>query len=139
MSAYKKQIAIFFSLFIFIPAVSFGFPTYYEELQCDEFSTQQAKYFFDNKSKLFVDCRSFEEYRKGHIPNALWLQTNSGENDILKNLPIDTPIIIYCRTQNRSRLMGARLNALGYSDISIMFGGWAEWVRLGYPNSNNIF
>jgi rhodanese-related sulfurtransferase len=105
----------------------------YYEIDNKEISVQEAKVFFDNKNKLFVDCRTVLEYKNGHIPGALLIQNDFVEKYMTQKIAKETQMIVYCRTQTRSRSMKRKLNNLGYHSVWVMNGGWQEWMRSGYP------
>jgi rhodanese-related sulfurtransferase len=65
----------------------------------------------------------------GHIPGAFQFTpyASLGDTQMLKNLPTDKPIIVYCWTGQHSSQVTAYLNMLGYEAYSLKFG------------SNNLF
>ena len=65
----------------------------------------------------------------GHIPGAFQFTpyASLGDDQMLDNLPTDTPIIVYCWTGQHSSQITAYLNLLGYEAYSLKFG------------SNNLF
>jgi phage shock protein E len=65
---------------------------------------------------LIVDVRTSEEYEQGHYPGAI----NIPHEQILagmrsRELGPDDPIVLYCRSGNRSGKAQATLSAAGYS------------------------
>jgi phage shock protein E len=65
---------------------------------------------------LIVDVRTSEEYEQGHYPGAI----NIPHEQILagmrsRELGPDEPIVLYCRSGNRSGKAQATLSAAGYS------------------------
>lgn len=81
----------------------------------------------NNPNILLLDVRTAEEYAAGHIPDSVLLPY-----DQLKaradELPADktTPIIVYCRSGNRSAVAAGTLAGLGYTEIYDL-GGIQDW------------
>ena len=72
---------------------------------------------------VIVDVRSIEEFRSGHIKNAVNVPLpNINEIDI----PKDKKIIVYCRSGSRSTTAAGELQKLGYKYIYNM-GGILDW------------
>lgn len=90
-------------------------------------SAIEARKFFDeNPDLLLIDVRQPEEYRQGHIPGAI-LMPLPDLPDRLMDIPIDRPIVTYCRTGRRS-LAGAQLIA-DEKDVEVysIDGGIMAW------------
>ena len=72
---------------------------------------------------VILDVRSIEEFRSGHIKNAVNLPLpNINEIEI----PKDKKIIVYCRSGSRSLTAAGELQKLGYKYIYNM-GGILDW------------
>ena len=86
-----------------------------------------------------VDVRTPEEFESGYIQNAKNYDFKSHffENDIL-NLDINSNIIIYCRTQNRSMKAAEFLKSKGYKNLNVIEGGITSWVKNGNTLNYNI-
>lgn len=87
---------------------------------------------------LFVDARSPEEFRAGHIPGALLLPVDDFEETVASRrslIPLETLLITYCAGEgcDSSREVAALLVEEGYSQVKVFFGGWEDWKRAGYP------
>jgi rhodanese-related sulfurtransferase len=79
-----------------------------------------------------VDVRTPEEWEQGHIPGATLVPLNelverAGE------LPQGDPILLYCRSGNRSLQAMNLLAVQGFTNLSSMDGGFVTWVAAGYP------
>lgn len=87
---------------------------------------------------LFLDVRTPEEFHGelGHLPNArpLPIQVLHERYDELENYK-ENHIVIYCRTDNRSRRAATFLvEEKGYENVSVMIGGMVEWnEQFGKP------
>lgn len=88
----------------------------------------------DNKQPVLVlDVRQPEEYaRDGHIKGARLMPLGSLRNR-LSELPLDTPIVVVCRSGARSRSACELLQMQGFEDITNMGGGMIAWKRAQLP------
>jgi rhodanese-related sulfurtransferase len=80
----------------------------------------------------FIDVREVEEYAQARIPGASLLPLSEfmaryGE------IPQDRPVVLYCRTGNRSWQAAAWLASLGYDQVLNLEGGIVRWYRSGLP------
>lgn len=79
-----------------------------------------------------VDVREGEEWRAGHVPNAIHLPRGFLEIQAEAKLPDrGQPIILYCGGGTRSALATATLKQLGYTDVRHMAGGFTAWRDSG--------
>lgn len=81
--------------------------------------------------ELVVDVREPAEYVAGHVPGAVLLPLGSvgaqgGE------LPADTPVLVICRSGQRSQLAADQLTLLGHAAVSVD-GGTQAWADAGHP------
>lgn len=84
------------------------------------------------RGALLVDVREPVEWAAARIPGATLIPLG----DLLARvteLPRDRPVILQCRSGNRSN-RGARLLAdLGYTNVSNLAGGILAWSEAGLP------
>lgn len=69
-------------------------------------------------SGVLIDVRTPEEYQSGHLPGAVLLpvdQISAGVEALVPDK--STPVMVYCRSGNRSATAAKALNALGYTVI----------------------
>jgi rhodanese-related sulfurtransferase len=78
-----------------------------------------------------VDVRTANEYRSGHIKNALNIDFFDGTNfkRSFEKLDRDRPVYLYCRSGSRSKNAAQRLLAMGFSQIFDLKGGYQRWNR----------
>lgn len=101
-------------------------------------SVTGAKEIFDQGDVLFVDARSTENYKDGHIPGAISLPVGQlGERigSFLKRYPPDQAIITYCsgRTCEDSHNLAQFLADAGFINVRIFIDGYPGWESEGYP------
>ena len=80
---------------------------------------------------LLLDVRTPEEFAGGHIPGArnIPLQTLAQR---LAEVPKNEPVVIYCRSGNRSRTASDLLARAGYTQLYDL-GGILQWQAQGLP------
>ncbi len=79
-----------------------------------------------------LDVRSRAEYQQAHIPNAQNLFVGYLPQQ-LKHVPRDAPVIVQCRTGERSSIASSILQAHGYTNIFNLVDGIVGWQERGYP------
>ncbi len=85
-------------------------------------------------SSIFLDVREPEEYDQGAIPGAVHLPRGNLEFQIEGRVPTkDAPIVVYCAGGVRSAFAAQTMQALGYSDVSSLIGGFNRWKDEGRP------
>ena len=80
---------------------------------------------------LLLDVRTRSEFDSGHIEGAVNIplqELASRSNE----LPQDQPIVIYCRSGNRSAQAARLLDGQEFSGLYDM-GGTIHWTAAGYP------
>lgn len=94
----------------------------------------QAVLLMNHESAVVVDVREPDEFRAGHIPNAINipLGTLSGRlKDIEKYK--DRPILLSCRTSQRSAQAATLLRKQGFTAAHILGGGITAWQNENLP------
>ncbi len=109
---------------------------------------QETQDLLESGEALFIDSRASREFAAGHIPGALSLPleemkgSGGSEEEARKSLSPrllsfsrDKTLVIYCEGGDcQTSLALARLiHDLGFQDIRVFEGGWAEWSALGLP------
>ena len=93
---------------------------------------QYEQQFLDTeKGHLLLDVRTPEEFNSGHIPGAVNISVQTLP-DRLSEVPDDQPVVVYCRSGNRSATASKILADAGYSEVYDM-GGIITWVEQGRP------
>ena len=99
-----------------------------------ELSPQQVHELLQNNGKhVVLDVREKEEYREGHLENAVSVPRGFLEMKMDAEVPDkSTPIIAYCAGGVRSLLAGKVMQEMGYADVISMSGGYTAWKNEGY-------
>lgn len=90
----------------------------------------QAK-FGAGADHLLLDVRTPEEFNSGHIPGAVNISVDQLAQR-LSEVPQDKPVVLYCRSGNRSNQAAQILDRAGYTQIYDL-GGIVTWQQQGYP------
>jgi len=85
-----------------------------------------------NQGTFTLDVRTVEEWQQAHIPGATLIPLDQLA-ERYQELPGGEPILIYCRSGNRSFQALTLLKGLGLENLSSMEGGINEWIAAGYP------
>jgi rhodanese-related sulfurtransferase len=84
------------------------------------------------KGVLLVDVRQPAELSGGRFPKAVNIPLAELEA-YAAGLDPAAPVMLACRSGNRSRKGAKRLAALGFSEVSNVQGGVNGWRRAGLP------
>ncbi|MCD6285260.1 MAG: rhodanese-like domain-containing protein, partial [Anaerolineae bacterium] len=86
---------------------------------------------FNAQGKIAViDVREDWEFAEGHIPGATLIPLGSLP-DRVDEIPTDKPVVLVCRSGNRSGQAFRFLSGEGYDNISNMTGGMNAWSAAG--------
>ena len=118
----KKQIGIGVILVLFLVTGAFVF----WKKQIGSQNTQQKT----NKTEVFVDVRTDEEWQAGHLNNAIHLDLSKIQQGQLPDLSKDTPVAIYCRSGNRAGQALKIFQQNGFTNVRNA-GGLAELQSSG--------
>lgn len=77
-----------------------------------------------------VDVREDWEYEEGHIPGAVLVPLGSLP-ERLDEIPTDQPVVLVCRSGNRSGQAYRFLRDQGFGNVHNMTGGMNDWETLG--------
>ena len=91
-------------------------------------SQEEAKSMMDTQDVIILDVREQNEFDAGHIPGALLLPVGviSVETAAAVIPELDSVVLVYCRSGNRSKTASSALAELGYTNI-YEFGGINTW------------
>jgi rhodanese-related sulfurtransferase len=95
-----------------------------------EATAAEAKQLIDAGAQL-IDVRTDVEYRAGHIPGARHIPLADVQRESA-SLDRETPVVLYCRSGNRSGPAADAFAASGWDAHSIE-GGLVAWADTGLP------
>ena len=97
-----------------------------------------SKHYFDTGSAIFIDARDPEDYKSGHIQEAINIPFDYYEDyeDLIDGLDETAIYIIYCSGSECSlsiELADYLYNEKLFEKILVFEGGWPEWQNIEYP------
>lgn len=97
-------------------------------------SLDTARKEVESGKATLVDVREPDEHAGGVAPGAQLLPMRQLAAR-LSEIPNDPkrPILLICRTQNRSSATYKFLREKGYTNVRFVQGGMSEWMRRGWP------
>lgn len=83
---------------------------------------------------MVVDVREPEEHAEGVAAGAKLLPLRQAAARFTSLVPDkNQPVLLVCRTQNRSGALAKALRDAGYTQVRYVVGGMSEWQRRGLP------
>jgi len=103
-----------------------------------EISVERAYQFSREDRALFIDTRYPEEYRKGHINQAVNVPANWSMDQIMnffRTVPKDRLLIVYCSSAecNSSQRLAGFLVQIGFNNVMVFPDGYKSWLAKNYP------
>jgi rhodanese-related sulfurtransferase len=99
---------------------------------------EDAEALYFDQQAVFLDARSREQYRRGHIEGAKslpWEDFDRRFPQAMSGIPRDAIIICYCDGEscNLSRELASALMAKGYGQVRVLVDGWKLWQQFNLP------
>ena len=93
-----------------------------------QITQKEARDMMDMQEVIILDVREQSEFDAGHISGAVLLPVGTISEDTAAVLipEMDSVVLVYCRSGNRSKTASAALAELGYTNI-YEFGGINTW------------
>lgn len=88
----------------------------------------------NHQNALVLDVREDSEFKAGHMLNAKWLplgQIHERTKELEKYR--DKPIVVVCRSGQRSSTACSFLNKQGYTQVYNLVGGVSGWQKANLP------
>lgn len=125
-------------LLLFLSAVACGAPSAPEPPALPEvvdLGAAQAQTLMDQTPELLVvDVRTPEEFAGGHLAGAVNVNFKASDFEAqLGAQPRNRPVLLYCRTGNRSGKSLPTFARLGFAKVYHLTGGITEWREAGLP------
>lgn len=84
-----------------------------------------------DQGAFILDVREPDEWAAGHIPGATLIPLGQLASR-LAEVPQDQPIVVVCRSGNRSATGRDILLDAGFAEVTSMGGGMNAWVSRGF-------
>lgn len=93
-----------------------------------QITQEEAKNMMDTQEAIVLDVREQDEFDAGHIPGAVLLPVGTITKETAAAVipELDSVVLVYCRSGNRSKKASQALVELGYTGI-YEFGGINTW------------
>jgi rhodanese-related sulfurtransferase len=91
----------------------------------------QTEYLVAGTAHVLLDVRTPAEFASGHISGAINIAVEELPQR-LAEVPQGQPVIVYCRSGNRSASAVRILAGAGYTPVYDL-GGIIDWQAAGYP------
>ncbi len=105
-----------------------------DDIMLNELTVEQASAMIEKENALVLDVRTPAEYYRSHIQGATLVPLQQLQQRVseLQNHK-DKPVLIYCRTGNRSTVAAQILVEEGFSKLYHLSQGIVGWQRAGKP------
>lgn len=99
-----------------------------------EVNTAAALQLINHKDAIIVDVREQNEFDGGHVLNSklIPLGTLKGRVGELEKYR-EHPIVLVCRSGQRSRIASAQLKNRGFTEAYSLIGGVVAWQKAELP------
>jgi phage shock protein E len=91
----------------------------------------QSQFVESGEPHLLVDVRTPQEFNSGYIEGAVNIPLQSLAQR-MNEIPQDQPVVLYCRSGNRSATAAQLLARAGYDQVYDL-GGVIDWQSQGLP------
>ncbi|MBI3222435.1 MAG: rhodanese-like domain-containing protein [Nitrosomonadales bacterium] len=99
-----------------------------------EVDCSAALQLINHKDALVLDVREEKEYQSGHVLNSMLIplfKLNERIGELEKYR--DRPVIVMCRSGNRSTSACALLGKQGFTQVYNLAGGITAWQKANLP------
>lgn len=131
-----------FTRFIMLLLIAIGLTACSEDVLYTNLDNKQLKNMLDQGVAIY-DIRRPEEWKKTGVVEGSNKLTFVDKNGRLKpeflptftrNISKDQPVILICRTGNRTRALARHLTKeMGYTNVYNVKHGISSWIRTGNP------
>jgi len=97
-------------------------------------AVHEAVQLVNQKHAVFIDIRSADLYKAGHIAQARHMPVADFSNK-RGALPKDKPLIVVCERGRTSLNAASALRKLGFAEVYSLEGGLQNWAKAGMPLS----
>lgn len=120
----KRVVLVFFCSLLFVGCGS-------KQMDYKSITAKEVFEQIENSDYFILDVRSSLEFRKGHLENAINVDVEELNENILDLIPNkERKILVYCQSGNRSKIASERLISYGYTNVYNMLGGIAAYEEV---------
>jgi rhodanese-related sulfurtransferase len=105
-------------------------------------SLEQVRKLLASKRGIFLDARSADDYRKGHITGAHSMPAEDQDNNFPKlvRIPRDTLVVVYCNNNecHLGRTLIEFMRAMEFHNLVLYDDGWDGWTKAKMPVDSTV-
>lgn len=131
MDFFSDQTNLLLIIVAITSAVALAMPSFLQR-GAKQIGVNDAIKLTNAREGVFLDVRSIEQYKAGHIPQSRNVPAADVANK-LGSLPKEKPIIVVCERGRTSIGVVNTLKSNGFQDVYSLQGGLAAWVEAGMP------
>ena len=95
----------------------------------NDISIKELKNKIASDNYILLDVRTSEEYNNGHLKGSINIDYFSDDfSDEISSLGLESPILVYCRSGNRSGKAMNIMYDLGFKEVKNLIGGYKSWI-----------
>lgn len=98
-----------------------------------QINVNEAVLLINKESTAVLDVREDKEIKGGYIKGARHIKLGDLSSKIAEVGNKNSPVLVYCRSGNRSGYACDILTKAGYEDVSNMSGGIMAWESANLP------
>ena len=95
----------------------------------------EATRLLNHENAIMIDMRSDRDFRDGHIVNAVHAPAENSDMSTRLEKYRDRPLIVYCRSGQRSLPVCSKLRKQGFEKVYNLKGGVLGWQQADLPIS----
>ena len=95
----------------------------------------EATRLLNHENAIMIDMRSDRDFRDGHIVNAVHAPADNSDISARLDKYRDRPLIVYCRSGQRSMPVCSKLRKQGFEKVYNLKGGVLGWQQADLPIS----
>ncbi len=123
---------IFLILVAFVSGAALVWPLVKRGSQASAVPLQEAVNMVNSQHGIFVDVRTEEAWKAGHIAKARHLPLAQVEARAA-DLPKSKPIVLVCESGRDSSKALDQLKKAGFEKLAVLQGGMVSWRAAGFP------
>ncbi|HLT98435.1 MAG TPA: rhodanese-like domain-containing protein [Burkholderiaceae bacterium] len=131
MDFFSDQTNLLLIIVAITAAVALAMPSFLQR-GARQIGVNDAIKLTNNREGVFLDVRSAEHFKAGHIPQSRNVPAADVSNK-LGGLPKEKPIVVVCERGRTSVGVVNTLKSNGFQDVYTLQGGLAAWVEAGMP------
>ncbi|MEJ2045385.1 MAG: rhodanese-like domain-containing protein [Reinekea sp.] len=97
-------------------------------------SPAQVTQLINKEDATVIDIRAKDDFKSGHLPNSINIPARDMQRRMSELQSYkDKPVILICKTGTTAGATGAILAKEGFTNLSKLRGGIAEWQSSNLP------